>query len=104
MLDSPVLYSYIMVLHNKTLPHTGIEITMKELSKKFKVQGNVRGLIRSINKDCSRCNLILKKTVELEMSIHPGPRTILAPPFYSVMLDIAYGFAGQPFKGARKTI
>ena len=103
-LDSPVLYSYIMLLHNKILPHAGIEITMKELSKKFKVHGNIRGLIRRIKKDCSRCNLILKKTVELEMSIHPGPRTILAPPFYSVMLDIAYGFAGQPYKGARKNI
>ena len=97
MLDSPVLYSYIMVLYNKILPHAGIETTMKEISKKFKVQGNIRGLLRKIKKDCSRCNLILKTTVELEMSIHPGPRTILAPPFYSVMLDIAYGFAGQPY-------
>ena len=38
------------------------------------------------------------------MSTHPGPSTILAPPFYSIMVDIAYEFAGQPFKGARKTI
>ena len=38
------------------------------------------------------------------MSTHPGARTILAPPFYSTMLDIAYGFSGQPFKGSRKTI
>ena len=38
------------------------------------------------------------------MSTHPGPRTILAPPFYSIMVNIAYRFAGQPFKGARETI
>ena len=37
MLDSPVLYSYIMALHTKILPHSGIEATMKELSRKFKV-------------------------------------------------------------------
>ena len=48
--------------------------------------------------------IILKKTVELEMSCHPEPRTILAPPFYSVMLDIAYGFPGVPYKNARKSI
>ena len=47
---------------------------------------------------------MLKKTVELEMSNHPGARTILAPPFYSTMLDLAYGFPSHPFKGARKTI
>ena len=61
-------------------------------------------MIKRIKKDCSRCTLMLKKTVELEMSNHPGARIILAPPFFSTMLDIAYGFSGQPFKGARKTI
>ena len=44
--------------------------------------------------------MIIKKTVELEMSSHPAPRVILAPPFYSVMIDIAYGFPGRTFKRA----
>ena len=104
LLDSPVLYSYLMAIHTKILPHAGVEMTMKVLTKKFKVQGNVRGLIKRIKKDCSKCLLMLKKTVELEMSTHPGARTILAPPFYSTMLDIAYGFSDQPFKRSRKTI
>ena len=45
--------------------------------------------------------MILKKTVELKMSSHPAPRTILAPPFYSVMIDIACGLPGCAFKSAR---
>ena len=104
LVDSPILYAYIMAIHTKILPHAGVEITMKTLSKKFKVQGNVRGLIKRIRSDCTRCAMILKKTVELEMSAHPAPRTILAPPFYSVMIDIAYIFPGRAFKRARTKI
>ena len=29
---------------------------------------------------------------------------MIAPPFYNVMIDIAYGFQGQPFKNARKKV
>ena len=45
--------------------------------------------------------MILKKTVELEMSAHPAPRTILAPPFYSVMIDMAFGLPGHVFISTR---
>ena len=47
---------------------------------------------------------MLKKTVDLEVSPHPEPRRILGLPFYSVMMDIAYGFPGVAFKNARKAI
>ena len=47
---------------------------------------------------------MLLKTIELEMSRHSAARTIIAPPFYNIMVDIAYGFKGQPFKNARKTV
>ena len=35
------------------------------------------------------------------MSAHPGARTLLHPPFYSIMVDIACGFPGRPYKRAR---
>ena len=38
------------------------------------------------------------------MSSHNEMRTVLAPPFYATMADIAYGFKGKPFKGARKEL
>ena len=104
LVDSPVLYSYLMAVHTRINPHAGVEISVKTVSNKFKVHGNLRALIRRVKSDCTKCALILKKTVELEMSPHPEPRTILAPPFYSVMMDIAYGFPGVAFKNARKSI
>ena len=48
--------------------------------------------------------MILNKTIELEMAKHQFPRTMIAPPFYNSMMDIAFGFPGQPFKNARKRI
>ena len=36
--------------------------------------------------------------VKLRMSFHPKPRAILALPFYSSMLDIAFSFKGQAYK------
>ena len=101
LVDSPILYAYILAIHTRILPHAGIEMTMKTLSKKFKVQGNVRRLIKKIRSDCTRCAMILKKRVKLEMSSHPAPRTVLTPPFYSVLIDIAYGFPRCAFKSAR---
>ena len=57
--------------------------------------------------DCVKCRILSKRTVELEMAkIHPG-RMNLAPVFYNVQMDIAYGpFNCQAFKKTRsvKTI
>ena len=35
--DSPVLYSYIMWIHNKINPHAGVESTVMDVSKKMRV-------------------------------------------------------------------
>ena len=104
LIDSPVLYSLVMAVHTRVKPHSGIEISVKTISNKVKVVGNIRSLLKRVKSDCTKCSLILKKTVELEMSPHPSPRTLLAPPFYSTMIDIAYGFPGLAFKNSRKTI
>ena len=65
------------------------------------VPEGVRKIIKSIKKGCSKCKIINKKTVELRMSTHPEARTLLAPPFYSIMINVAYGFPGRPYKRAR---
>ena len=64
----------------------------------------LRNLIKKINKDFLKCRLREKKTVELRMSSHPLPRTVLAPPFHSAKMDIVYGFKGQAYKRARSVI
>ena len=102
--DSPVLYSYAMYIHTLVNPHAGVESTMKEIHKKMRVLSGLRNLIKKINKDCLKCRLREKRTAELRMSSHPLPRTVLAPPFHSAMMDIAYGFKGQAYKRARSVI
>jgi len=68
------------------------------------VLDGLRKIVRRMKSICSRCRAIEKKTVELEMSRHHQARTIIAPPFYSIMVDIAFGFPGKPHKNARTRI
>ena len=104
LIDSPVLYSYVMYVHTKRNPHAGVECTVKEVSAKMRVFSGLRNLIKKLNKDCLKCRLREKKSVELRMSSHPLPRTVLAPPYHYAMMDIAYGFKGQAYKRARTII
>ena len=67
------------------------------------VINNPRKVIQRVRKDCSKCRLIARKTIELEMAKHAFPRTQIAPVFYSVMMDTVFGFHGKPYKNARKT-
>ena len=49
--DSPVLYSYIMWIHNKINPHAGVETTIREVSKKMRVPYGLRKLVKRITLD-----------------------------------------------------
>ena len=102
--DSEVLFSYLMEVHMKITPHAGVITTTNEIAKKMHIPTSPRALIQQVRKDCTRCRIILKRTVELEMQKHAFPRTMIAPPFYNAMVDIAYGFPGTPYKNARKRI
>ena len=64
----------------------------------------LRNLIKKVNKDCLKCKLREKRTIELRMCSHPLPRTVLAPLYHSAMMDIAYGFRGQAYKRARTIV
>ena len=102
--DYPILYSHAVYIHTLVNPHAGVESTMKEIHKKMRVLSDLRNLIKKMNKDCLKCRLREKRTAELRMSSHPLSRTVLAPPFHSAMMDIAYGFKGQAYKRARSVI
>ena len=49
--DSPVLYSYIMWIHNTINPHAGVETTVKDMSKKMRVPKGLRKLIKKITQE-----------------------------------------------------
>ena len=104
---SPLLFAYAMYVHNVVVPHAGNETVLLEIMKKFYIVGNKRYIITKIRNDCTKCRIMAKKTVELEMAkIHPAKLDV-APVFYNVQMDIAYGpFNCQAFKKTRsiKTI
>ena len=102
--DSPVLYAFVMFVHTKSSPHAGVECIVKEVLKKMRVPSGLRRLVKRVSSDCLKCRLREKKMVELRMSSHPEPRTVLAPPFHSAMLDIAFSFKGQAYKRARTPV
>ena len=65
MMDSPILYSFLIEIHLTIRPHAGVERTVKEVAKKMYVPEGVRKIIKSIKEGCSKCKIINKKTVEL---------------------------------------
>ena len=70
----------------------------------MRVPNGLRKVVKRITLDCVKSKIKTKKVSEIRMNTHNGARTVLAPPFYASMADIAYGFKGKPFKGARKEL
>ena len=76
---------------------------MREILNRMITTTGLRAIVKRVRKDCTYCKRMLLKTIELELGKHAAPRTILAPPFYNVMLDVAMGFSAVSYKNARKT-
>ena len=102
--DSQLLYSFIIEVHCNRVPHAGVETTVREVLKEMMPIHGLRSLIRRVKSDCLKCRILGRKTVELQMSQHPTSRTIIAPPFFHMMIDIAFGFKGQTFKKSRTVL
>ena len=101
---SPLLYALILDIHCNRTPHAGVELTIKEVFKEVMVIDGLRRLVKKIKQDCLKCRLLDRKTVELQISDHPEDRTTIAPPFYSMMIDIAFGFRGQTYRKSRSVL
>ena len=48
LLDSPVLYAYLMYVHMKTSIHASLETTVKEIHRKMRVVKGLRWLVRRV--------------------------------------------------------
>ena len=94
--DSRILYSYIMWIHNKINPNAGVEATRRDVCKKMRVPKGLQRLVNKIIQDCVKCKIRMKQVSEIKMSTHKETRTVLAPPFHTVLANIAYGFKGKP--------
>lgn len=102
--DSDFLFALLIHVHHKVRKHSGNDITLREITKTVFPIGNTRKVIQEVRKNCPRCRLIVKKTLELEMGNHPESRLQIAPAFYHCMADICYGFKGKPHKTARTNV
>ena len=100
--DSPILHAYVLYVHLHVRPHAGVELSMREVLNRMITTVGLRGLIKKVRKDCTHCRRMLLKTIELELGKHAAPRTVLAPPFYNIMVDVAMGFSAVSYKNARK--
>ena len=99
--SSPLYFAYAMHVHTKLRPHAGVESTVKEISKKMHIMDSGRHVVKAIRNTCTRCRMIAKATLKLEMAKHHEARTTLAPVFHSAQADIVYGFKGQSYKRSR---
>ena len=100
--DSDIFFSYLMAVHFRILPHSGNSATTREIFKRMMVPNNPHRVIQKLRMDCSKCRILLKRSVEVEMQKHSFARTLIAPMFCNSMMDIAYGFPAHIYKNARK--
>ena len=100
--DSEFFFALVLHIHHRIRIHSGVEVTLKEVLSTVYVLNNPRRVIQSIRKNCPRCRIIAKRTLELEIAQHPKCRTEITPPFYNAMADTVFGFKGQTYKRSRK--
>jgi len=101
--SSPIAYSYALHCHLHVAKHYGVETVYNEVSKVMHII-NGRRLISQIRIDCTKCRILLKQRLELEMQAQKAERTCIAPVFFNIQIDIAMGFKAKPFIGSRKSI
>ena len=86
--DSEVFFAYLVAVHMIITPHTGNAATARQVARHMFVPFNYQRMIQKLWNDCSKCQMLLKKTVEVEMKKHHFARTMIAPVFYNSMIDI----------------
>ena len=101
--SSPVFFAFLIYVHDVLRPHSGVELTYREITKRMHPIGNARAVIAKVRKDCIKCKSMLRLTLELEMAGHSACRTVMAPPFHSIQMDIVYGgFISKAWKKSRQ--
>ena len=90
LLSSKLFRSYVLHIHFKEFPHQGVEATLARLRQTFYPLGDAPRLITTVKKSCSKCRILLKQVIGLELAdIHPA-RTMIAPPPHS-SIHLTYG-------------
>ncbi len=91
MPDCSIFYAYSLHVHLVMLPHSGLESTLQEISKRF-YPIRPRKILTRLLSSCIKCRILQKKVLAHEMEEHKAVRTTLAPPFSFFMCDLAQNF------------
>ena len=103
LVDSKLFRALALHIHFREFPHQGVEATLARIKQTFYPLGYARRLIATIRKSCSKCRILLKQVIGLELAdLHPM-RSTIAPPFYAIQMDIAMGFKARPTNDSRRS-
>ena len=103
MATSDIFYAYAIHCHHESVPHSGPESTLREISKRFHVV-NPRKVLSRILKDCIKCKIIKKQVLTHEMANHSSVRFTMAPPFTFIQCDLAQHFHTKVRASGRQTM
>jgi hypothetical protein len=103
LVKSDLVHSLLLYVHFIELPHAGVEATLARIRQRFFPVGHARRAVSRLKESCTKCRILLRKAVKLELADLHSSRTVIAPPFYAIMMDIAMGFKARPTKDLRKS-
>ena len=89
--QSQILYAFCMYIHFTMTVHGGVESTLAEIQNRFHVI-NGRRIVAAIIKDCVRCKIIKKKTLDQAMKNHHCLKLTFSPAFCFISIDLAQDF------------
>ena len=72
LVNSQVFHALLSFVHLIELPHRGVEITLRRIRERFHPIGNARQAITKFHAACSKCRLLLQRTVRLELADFPN--------------------------------
>ena len=102
---SPIAYSIVSEIHwyNQNAKHGGVETVLRySNSTAYIIEG--RELVKRIKRDCERCKILAKRTIEVSMGPISTKNITIAPAFYYTQVDLAGPFKAYTLHNQRKTI
>ena len=103
LVASETFHAYLIFIHFVEFQHMGVENTLRRIMQRFYPVGNARSAIAKLKKACPKCRMLLKKTVAIELGKFPEARTVVAPPFYTVQMDIVMAFKARAHQRSTST-
>ena len=103
--SSPIALSIVDEVHwyNDVAKHAGVETVLRYTMKyAYIIEG--RDLVRYVRKNCIRCKLMLKRTLNVSMGPVSSYQLKIAPAFYTTQTDIAGPFSSYSLHNKRTTV